>query len=76
MMQNDALFAGYEEVVLTAALTAYVLCYEPRAERPPTGAQRTPWRRLVAEGPRLSDLLRQTQRSKLRAEMARERPCD
>lgn len=76
MMQNDALFAGYEEVVLTAALTAYVLCYEPRAERPPTGAQHTPWRRLVEEGPRLSDLLRQTQRSKLRAETARERPCD
>jgi hypothetical protein len=76
MMQNDALFAGHEEVVLTAALTAYVLCFEPRAERPPSGAQRTPWRLFAEEAPRISDLLRMTQRSKLRAEMARERPCD
>ncbi len=55
--QDDAWFAGGEELVLTASLTAYVLCFEPRAERPPSGAQRTPWAKLVEEGPKLASLL-------------------
>ena len=55
--QDDAWFAGGEELVLTVSLAAYVLCFEPRAERPPSGAQRTPWALAINEGPRLSDML-------------------
>ncbi len=43
--EDDAWFGGGAEVLLTASLTAYVLCFEPREERPPSGAQRTPWAR-------------------------------
>lgn len=56
--QDDAWFGGGEEIALTATLTAYVLCYEPRAERPPSGTQRTPWAVTVLEGVKLTDLLR------------------
>ncbi|HUU34210.1 MAG TPA: hypothetical protein VMW48_09100 [Vicinamibacterales bacterium] len=56
-MQDDAWFGGGDELVLTASLTAYVLCFEPRAERPPSGRQRTPWAQMIAEGPRISDML-------------------
>lgn len=59
--QDDAWFAGGEELVLTASLTAYVLCYEPRAERPPSGVQRTPWAVAIEEGPRLAGQTRQAQ---------------
>lgn len=76
MMQNDDIFPGYEEVVLTASLTAYVLCFEPRAERPPSGGQRTPWRQFVEEGRSVIDLVGATQRAKLRREAAIARdPC-
>jgi hypothetical protein len=56
--QDDAWFAGGEELVLTASLTAYVLCFEPRSQRPASGLQRTPWASAVREGPGLADMRR------------------
>ena len=57
-MQDDAWFGGYEELVMTASLTAYVLCFEPRAERPKSGTQRTPWAALVGDEMKVSDVLK------------------
>jgi hypothetical protein len=51
--QNDALF-GAAELAMTVAITAYVLCYEPRSERPPSGSQRTNWAGAIRETPRWS----------------------
>jgi len=75
--QNDAFFAGDTELVLTASLTAYVLCFEPRTERPRSGFQRTPWAMAVDDGPRLGDSL--GKRAKQRGAVAPSRetnPCD
>lgn len=57
-MQDDAWFGGYEELVMTASLTAYVLCFEPRAERPKSGTQRTPWAALLSDEMKVSDVLK------------------
>lgn len=70
-MQDDAWFGGGEELVLTASLTAYVLCFEPRAERPPSGAQRTPWELAVREGIKVSDVMSKLAKYKLAAAKAR-----
>jgi hypothetical protein len=43
-MQDDAWFGGYEELVMTVSLTAYVLCFEPRAERPKPARSARPGR--------------------------------
>jgi len=51
--QNDALL-GAAEMAMTVAITAYVLCYEPRAERPPPGSQRTNWASAIRQTPRWS----------------------
>jgi hypothetical protein len=59
--------------VLTASLTAYVLCYEPRAELPPSGTQRTPWTRLVEEGPKFSDAAKRRTKWKLESALRQER---
>ena len=61
-LQDDTFFSGGNELVLSASLTAYVLCYEPRAERPPSGSQRTPWAKQVEQGPKLSGLSTKSQR--------------
>jgi len=37
---DDAWFGGGEEIVFNYALSAWILLYEPRAERPPSGRQR------------------------------------
>ncbi|GJG94055.1 hypothetical protein [Cupriavidus pauculus] len=55
--ENDAWFGGHEDLVLVACLSAYVLCFEPRTERPASGAQRTPWAVAFEQGPKLSDVL-------------------
>lgn len=55
--QDDSWFES-NEIALTATLTAYVLCYEPREERPTAGIQRTPWAMAVTEGVKLTELLR------------------
>lgn len=50
---DDALFAGSPEMGMTVTLTAYVLCFEPRAEAPPpSGSQRTPWATSITPVPR------------------------
>ena len=43
---------------MTASLTAYVLCFEPRAERPKSGTQRTPWAALIGDDMKVSDVLK------------------
>lgn len=52
--EDDALFASGEKMAMTVSLTAYVLCWEPRAERPTSGSQRTLWAERVANVPRWS----------------------
>lgn len=75
-MQDDAWFGGGEELVLTASLTAYVLCFEPRAERPPSGTQRTPWVLPVREGIKWSEVLTKRITPKKDATAARgQDPC-
>lgn len=54
--QDDSWF-DRNELALTATLTAYVLCYEPREERPATGIQRTPWSIAATESIKISELL-------------------
>ncbi|MDX6677722.1 MAG: hypothetical protein QOE31_1774 [Solirubrobacteraceae bacterium] len=61
-MEDDALFGGYEELVLTASLTAYVLCFEPRVQMPPSGLQSTPWAQRATERLKSSELLKKTTR--------------
>lgn len=75
-MQDDAWFSGGNELVITASLTAYVLCFEPRPERPPSGTQRTPWARRIDDGPRISDLIRRRARYlEARDAKRRKAPC-
>lgn len=75
--QDDAWFAGGEELVLTASLTAYVLCFEPRAERPPSGVQRTPWAVAIDEQMRLSDMLGKRAKPRGTVSIPHElNPCD
>ncbi len=62
-MEDDAWFRGREELVIQATLAAYVLCYEPRVERPPSGDQRTPWALGVSEGIKFTELHRKSDRS-------------
>lgn len=64
-MQDDAWFGGYEELVMTVSLTAYVLCFEPRAERPKPGTQRTPWAALVGDTITVSDVVKRRAAYKL-----------
>lgn len=76
-MQDDAWFGGGEELVITASLTAYVLCFEPRPERPPSGGQRTPWATRIEDGPRISDLIRRRARYlEMRDAKRRKRACE
>ena len=58
--EDDALFSSGEKLAMTVCLTAYVLCYEPRAERPPSGSQRGTWAARLTDRPRWSvrDVLR------------------
>ena len=67
--QNDAIFASREEIALVATLTAYVLCWEPRAAVPPGGRQRTPWATRVSDGIRYTDAIRPTRARRGTAEL-------
>lgn len=55
-MEDDAWFSG-GVMVLEVTITAYVLCFEPVTEVQSSGTQRTPWAKVVNEGPKLSELL-------------------
>jgi hypothetical protein len=57
-VDDDAIFTqGYISFAVT--ISAWVLCYEPRAAAPPpTGGQRTPWAAALPEGPRLVEYIR------------------
>lgn len=83
MSDDDAIFTeGF--VGLSIAVSAWALCYEPRAAAPPpSGGQRTPWAARLADGVRLGDLIRRSRAADLRAaaravapHVAPRRPCD
>lgn len=61
--QDDTWFGGRQDLVLVASVTAYVLCFEPRVELPPSGRRRTPWAHVLDDGPRIREVL--SQRAKL-----------
>jgi hypothetical protein len=72
-MQVDSWPSGYNEIAFIASLTAYVLCFEPRVELPPSGSQRSTWAHVIDDEPRISEVM--TQRAKLiAAHEARRKP--
>lgn len=80
MSDDDAIFTqGF--VGLSIAVSAWALCYEPRAAAPPpSGGQRTPWAAALPDGVRLGELLRRSRAAELRAAVRagapRRPPCD
>ncbi len=53
-VDDEAILFGGGEVVVEATVSAYILCYEPRPELPPSGTQKTKWyRERLAVGERI-----------------------
>jgi hypothetical protein len=48
-VDDEALFPPAGVAIMGAAVSAYVLCFEPRAETPPSGRQRGIWARVFDE---------------------------
>jgi hypothetical protein len=76
MSDDDAIFSE-GHVGLSVAVSAWILCYEPRAELPPPGTQRTPWAAPLADGVRLGAMIRRFHavRATAAAAAARKDPC-